>query len=146
MVTRFNAVAPDPAYAASAPGGDNPVSKQIRSLELAGYGSEAAKQFIMRTDPKDHAARLAEANTIRVHIHLAAKNIGEIKGCIFDPEHVFALALKSGLTVKQVTEEIINIYAQNDVDTHTDTSRRVVTQNNEAVYTARAAQVANHGR
>lgn len=128
--------------------GTDPVSKQVRVLQVAGYDKPQIKHFLLHTNPKDYAARLAETNTIRLHVHIAAEDMGNIHGCSFDPEHVFALALKANLTCKQVCDDIIQIRAQHDEDTHTDTSRRVNSygQNSNAVYTARAAQIANHGR
>lgn len=142
-IPKFTAVAPDPTD-----NGTDPVSKQVRVLQAAGYDKPQIKHFLLRTDPKDYAARLAEANTIRLHVHIAAEDMGNIKGVSFDPEHVFALALKAGLTCKEVREEIIEIRAQHDADTSIDTARRIDSygQNNSAVYTARAAQIANHGR
>ena len=142
-IPKFTAVAPDPAA-----NGTDVVSKQVRALEAAGYTLEQRQFFFRTTDSKDYAARLAETNAMRLYIHIAADDMGNIHGCSFDPEHVFALALKAGLSADEVRVDIMNTRAQHDEDTHTNTARRIDSygQNSTAVYTARAAQVANHGR
>lgn len=139
----FTARTPD---AITASGTDH-ISKQVRILMAAGFDEEAVKQFIMRTDEADYATRFEAAKAIRLHVHIAAQDIGEIMGCQFDPEHIFSLMLKSELTVAQVVEEICNIRAQHDMDTTIDTTPKVHKGDmHQAVYAARAEQVANHGR
>lgn len=145
-IPKFEAVAPDPAYAVGPGGQDNPVSKQARALQAAGYDKAAIGAFLTQTDETQYAARLVETDAIRLHVHMAAADISHIKGYTFDPEHVFALALAAGHTRKEVCEAIITIRAQHDEDTHTDTTQYIDKKSMTDVYTARAAQVANHGR
>ena len=147
QLPKFTASVPDPFYAIGPGGRDNPVSKQVRALEAAGYTSDAIREFVLYTEPCDYAARQIQASAMRLRIHMAADRIGSIKGCSFDPDHVFCLALKSKLTEPQVRAEIIQIMAQHDEDTHTDTTRRIDNHSrNSEIYAARAAQVASHGR
>lgn len=142
---KFEAVTPDPIYAVGKGGRDNHVSKQARVLQAAGYDKAQIGAFLMTTDVLQYTARLEEANSMRLYIHMAASDISVIRGVSFDPEHVFALALKSKMSATQVREEIITIRAEHDEATRVDTTPYAGNRAAD-VYTARALQVANHGR
>lgn len=142
---KFEAVAPDPAYAIPKGGKDNHVSKQARALQAAGYNGAQMAAFLTNTDSADYPARMAECDSIRLHIHISAKDIGNIRGCTFDPEHIFALAIEMGLTGQQVRNDIMTIKAEWDEANHTDTTP-YVDKAHLNVYQQRAEQVKNHGR
>lgn len=132
-----------PDFEISGAHGASDAAMRGRAVYAAGFTGPAANRLILNGNTTaQFQASLNEACDLRAIVRMAAPQLA-FTGV--DPEEGINDAIRRGIPLSALRTELVNVIAEHDEETHTDTARKNPTSATSAktagVYAQRAAQI-----